>query len=337
MTSDSTTLRPLVSIIVPVFNSGVHLRPCVRSILDQTYENLELILIDDGSTDDSGTICDAFAAEDSRVHVVHQANGGIASAQNAGLDIATGELLTFCDNDDLMVPRMLERLVGLIEETGADMSCCRWRNVGASLGEAELAKHRDDPFGSSIVFHDAAKAYQMVFSVAVRRILRVELKYFSEANWGKLYRAHLFEGVRFPDGRYAQDVAVAMTLYERMSTVVSCTDALYYWLQRGDSVSHAVKSTGYYSDIVQAHLASFDIALRMGITPARAYSGLKTLRFERRSAMTPADNAVYAADVRAVRARLGHLSLGQRVLCELLYLQRAIEVQVYNRTVHRRR
>lgn len=337
MTSDSTASHPLVSIIVPVYNSAVHLRPCVRSILDQTYENLEVILIDDGSTDDSGAICDAFAVEDARVRVVHQANGGIASAQNAGLDRATGDLVTFCDNDDLMVPRMLERLVTLMQETGADMGCCRWRNVGASQGPAEVAKHRDDPFGSSLVFDDAAKAYQLVFSVAVRRLLRLELKYFSEANWGKVYRSHLFEGVRFPDGRYAQDVAVAMSLYERTSTVVSCTDALYYWLQRGDSVSHAVKSTGYYSDIVQAHLTSFDAALRMGITPARAYSGLKTLRFERRSAITSADQAIYAADVRAVRTRLRRLSLGQRVLCQLLYLQRAIEVQVYNRTVHRRR
>lgn len=337
MTAEVTPGRPLVSIIVPVYNSAMHLYPCVRSILAQTYENLEVILIDDGSTDGSDAICDSLAADDSRIQVRHQPNGGIASAQNAGLDIATGDLITFCDNDDLMTPRMLERLVELIESADADMSCCRWRNVGASQGEAELAKHGDDPFGTSIVFHDAAKAYQMVFSVAVRRLLRLELRYFSEANWGKLYRSSLFDGVRFPDGRYAQDVAVAMTLYERISTVVSCTDTLYYWLQRGDSVSHAVKSTGYYSDIVRAHLASFDIAVRMGITPARAYAGLKTLRLERRSANTAKERAVYAADVTAVRDRLARLSIGQRLLCELLYLQRAIEVQVYNRTVHRRR
>ena len=337
MNAGGTTGRSLVSIIVPVYNSGAHLLPCVRSILAQTHENLELILVDDGSTDDSGALCDELAMGDTRIRVHHQANGGIASAQNAGLDMASGDFITFCDNDDLMAPRMLERLVGLIESTGADMSCCRWRNVGASQGEAELARRGDDPLGTSIVFHDPAKAYQTVFSVAVRRLLRLELKYFSEANWGKLYRSHLFEGVRFPDGRYAQDVAVAMTLYERMSTVASCSDALYYWLQRGDSVSHAVNSTRYYSDIVHAHLISFDTALRMGILPARAYSGLKTLRFERRSAKTPEDRALYAADVAAVRERVTRLNVGERLLCGLLYLQRAIEVQVYNRTVHRRR
>ncbi|MFJ2368630.1 glycosyltransferase family 2 protein [Microbacterium sp. NPDC087665] len=337
MTSEDPVLRPLVSIIVPVYNSGAHLLPCVRSILAQTHAHLELILIDDGSTDDSGALCDRLAQEDSRVIVRHQANGGIAAAQNAGLDIASGALITFCDNDDLMAPRMLERLVDLIESTGADMSCCRWRNVGASQGEAELAKHSDDAFGTFEVFGDPGKAYQTVFSVAVRRLFRKELKYFSEANWGKLYRSHLFEGVRFPAGRYAQDVAVAMTLYERMSTVVSCSDALYYWLQRGDSVSHAVKSTSYYSDIVHAHLTSFDVALRLGITPARAFSGLKTLRFERRSAKTEQERAVFDADVADVRRRTAQLSFWQLALCELLYLQRALEVQVYNRTIHRRR
>ncbi|HEY8943007.1 MAG TPA: glycosyltransferase family 2 protein, partial [Polyangiaceae bacterium] len=209
-----TANPPRVSVIVPVYDSGPHLEPCVRSILAQTYTDLEIILIDDGSTDGSGDACDALAAEDVRIRVVHQDNGGIARAQNAGLAIARGELITFCDNDDLMLPRAVERLVGLIDSTGADMSCCRWRNVGASRGQSELAGLADQPFGRVEVFENAAKAYQLVFSVAVRRLLRKELKYFSEANWGKLYRADLFHEVRFPDGRFAQDVAVAMTLYE---------------------------------------------------------------------------------------------------------------------------
>lgn len=337
MTAPSSARGVLVSVIVPVYNAGDHLLPCVRSILAQTHRDVEVILVDDGSTDGSATLCDELSEQDARVRVVHQANGGIASAQNAGLDVARGALITFCDNDDLLAPRMLERLVGLIESTGADMSCCRWRNVGASQGQAELARHDDDALGSFEVFDDAARAYQMVFSLAVRKILRLELKYFSEANWGKLYRAHLFEGVRFPDGHYAQDVAVAMTLYERIRTVVSCTDPLYFWLQRGDSVSHAVKSTRYYSDIILAHLESFDTALRLGITPARAYSGLKTLRYERRSVSSAEERRTYESDVAAVRERVGRLTLGQRVVCQILHLQRALEVQVYNRTVHRRR
>lgn len=337
MTADRRASAALVSVVVPVYNSAAHLGACVRSILDQTHRELEVILVDDGSTDGSGALCDRLADADQRVRVLHQENGGIAAAQNAGLDAATGELITFCDNDDLMLPRMLERLVEILESTGADMSCCRWRNLGASRGTTEMRSHGDDTFGPVTVIPDPARAYQTVFSLAMRRLLRIEARYFSEANWGKLYRARLFDGVRFPSGRYAQDVAVAMSLYARMSRVASCVDVLYYWLQRGDSVSHALRSTQYYSDIVHAHLESFDVALRMGITPARAYSGLMTLRFERRSAVTGVDRAIYLADREQVRARVRRLTFGQRLRCRLLYLLRAAEVQVYNRTVHRRR
>lgn len=337
MTRGGSARTRLVSVVVPVYDAGMHLEPCVRSILAQTHANLEVILVNDGSADGSGAICDRLAAEDRRVRVVHQPNGGIAAAQNAGLDLAIGDLITFCDNDDLMAPRMLERLVDLIESTGADMSCCRWRNIGASQGTAEMRSHADDPFGEYVVFDDPAVAYQTVFSLAYRRLWRAELRYFSEANWGKLYRSELFEGIRFPVGRYAQDVAVAMVLYARMGKVVSCSDALYYWLQRGDSVSHALKSTAYYSDIVSAHLLSFDAAMSMGITPARAYGGLKTIGIERRSCRTDRDRAVYREDRDAVRLRLSQLSALQLVKCRALHLLRRCEIIVYNATLHRRR
>lgn len=337
MTAAVSESRALVSIIVPVFNAAAHLEPCVRSILAQTYDRIELILIDDGSTDGSGEVCDRLAAEDSRIVVRHQVNAGIAGAQNAGLDLATGALLTFCDNDDLMSPRMLERLVGLIESTGADMSCCRWRNVGASQGVAELERHRDDPFGHHIVFDDPAVAYQTVFSLALRKLFGVELRYFSEANWGKLYRAPLFDGIRFPEGQYAQDVAVAMPLYARMGSVASCDDGLYFWLQRGDSVSHRERSARYYSDIVRAHLRSFDEARAMGILPARAYTGLATITHERRSIRDDEDARRYSEDRVAVRSRLQSLGIWKRLICKLIFWERMLEVKVYNVTVHRRR
>ena len=337
MTVEGALGNPMVSIIVPVYNAGVYLEPCIRSILAQTYSAIEIILVDDGSTDGSGALCDALASEDDRIVVLHQSNGGIAVAQNAGLDVAHGELITFCDNDDLVAPRMIERLVGLIESTESDMSCCRWQNLGASRGRSTLEAQADRPFGASTTFEDPAVAYQTVFSLALRRLFRLELRYFSEANWGKLYRAHLFEGVRFPAGRYAQDVDVAMTLYSRMRRVVSCADPLYYWLQRGDSVSHALRSAAYYSDIVSAHMRSFDVAHKMGILPARAYTGMTALRFERRAARTPDEVEQYRTDRAEVRARRKSLGLWRRFLCAALYLERLVEVKIYDLTVHRRR
>ena len=327
---------PKVSIIVPVYNSARYVEACILSILEQDYRDIEVILVDDGSTDASGDICDRFAESDDRVLVLHRENGGISAAQNAGLDAATGDLVTFCDNDDLMSARMIGRLVEILVATDADMSCCRWYNVGASAAATLRASTADDPFGRFIAFDQPGKHYQGVFSVLLRRLTRSELYYFSEANWGKLYRRTLFDGIRFPEHRYAQDVAIAMDLYQRMRLVASCEDRLYYWLQRPDSVSHNLRTTHYYHDIVQAHGRCFELALAAGILPARAYFGLKAIRLEKRSVVTASDREIYEADRRYVSARLSSLTVWQRIQCTVMHWLRFWEVQLYNRTVHRR-
>lgn len=337
MFTDLPPSERTVSVIVPVYNAIAHLSACVASILSQTHVELDVILVDDGSTDGSGALCDEIASRDSRVRVIHQPNGGIGAAQNAGLGAAQGTFITFCDNDDLMSPHLVERLLTILLDSDADMSCCRWWNVGASAAQAALEDHREDLPGDVVVFDDAARSYQTVFSVALRRLRKNELRYFSEANWGKLYRAALFDGLRFPDGRYAQDVALAMDLYVRMHRVASCSDRLYFWLQRGDSVSHSLRSATYYHDIVRAHARSFDTALSRGILPARAYYGLTALSLERHSVRNPSDAELYRSDRELVRSLLSRLTLSQRAHCMMLRLIRRAEVFVYDRTVHRRR
>ncbi|WP_298944736.1 glycosyltransferase family 2 protein [uncultured Microbacterium sp.] len=329
-------IAPTVSIIVPVYNAERYLGACVASILEQDYRDIEVILVDDGSTDASGALCDGFAAADDRVIVVHRDNGGIAAAQNSGLDAATGEFVTFCDNDDLMSSRMIGRLVEILEATNADMSCCRWHNVGASVAASVRDSHVGEQPGSYTSFGQPGTYYQVVFSVFLRTLLRRELYYFSEANWGKLYRRSLFDGIRFPEGRYAQDVAVAMDLYRRMNLVASCDDRLYYWLQRPDSVSHNLRSTRYYHDIVRAHGRCFELAREDGILPARAYFGLRAIAFEKRSIRSTADQEMYDEDRRYVTELLSSLSPWQRLRCAVLHGLRFLEVQVYNRTIHRR-
>lgn len=326
-----------VSVIVPVFNAVEHLRDCVASILDQTHRDLEIILVDDGSTDGSGDLCDDLASTDQRIRVIHQANGGIAAAQNAGLDVASGAFITFCDNDDLMSPHLVKRLLEILLDADADISCCRWWNVGASVALKALSQHRDDSPGEVLVFDDAARSYQTVFSVTTRRLFRQELRYFSEANWGKLYRATLFDGIRFPTGRFAQDVAVAMDLYLRARRVASCADRLYFWLQRGDSVSHAVRSAGYYHDIVHAHARAFEAAMANDILPARAYYGLTALRKQKQALRTPSEIATYRGDQRLVRSLLSRLGPVSRARCAILRCLRNAEVFVYDRTIHKRR
>jgi glycosyltransferase involved in cell wall biosynthesis len=330
---DST---PKVSIIVPVYNSAPYVEACVSSILEQDYGNIEVLLVDDGSTDASGEICDRFAAADDRVVVLHRQNGGIAAAQNSGLDAATGELVTFCDNDDLMSPRLIGRLVEILLATGADMSCCRWHNVGASAAASLRDSTAHAPFGRYIAFDRPGKHYQGVFSMLLRKLTRSELYYFSEANWGKLYRRSLFDGIRFPENRYAQDVAIAMDLYQRMRLVASTEDRLYYWLQRADSVSHGLRTARYYHDIVRAHGRCFELALADGILPARAYFGLQAIRFEKRSVATIEERELYEQDRGYVSERIASLTVWQRAQCVMLHWLRFLEVQLYNRTIHRR-
>ena len=115
---------PLVSIIVPVYQVEKYLEKCLGSIIGQTYGNLEIILVDDGSTDHGPAICDRYQTEDSRIQVIHQANGGLSHARNVGLAAATGDFISFVDSDDWIEPQMIDALMSALQETGADIAVC---------------------------------------------------------------------------------------------------------------------------------------------------------------------------------------------------------------------
>lgn len=186
---------PLISVIVPVYNAEDYLRYCVDSILQQSYTNLEVILVDDGAKDSSPAICDEYATQDSRVTVIHQENGGIAKAQNTGLDAAHGEYIAFSDNDDILDRRNIEYLLHALQNTGADMSKARWRQFGVSqLGEvSKEAETGAQAPGKITVFEHPLAAYQTVFCKSLRLLgsklgRNTEARYFNEANWCRLYR-----------------------------------------------------------------------------------------------------------------------------------------------------
>ena len=113
--------KPLISVIVPVYNVEQYLPKCIDSILAQTYENLEIILVEDGTKDSSGVICDEYAAKDARIRVIHKENGGLSSARNAGMEIARGEYFGFVDSDDWIEPEMYENLMALAQKYDADV------------------------------------------------------------------------------------------------------------------------------------------------------------------------------------------------------------------------
>lgn len=331
---------PLVSIIVPVYNAEDYLRYCVDSILQQSYANLEVILVDDGAKDSSPQICDEFAAQDNRVTVIHQENGGIAKAQNTGLDAAHGEYIAFADNDDILDRHNIEYLLHALQNTGADMSKARWRQFGVSqLDEVaqEAVTGAETPSKITVFEHPLA-AYQTVFCKSLRIIgdklgRSTEARYFNEANWCRLYKRELWDGIRFPEGMYAQDVMVAGDLYIRMRKVADLGVNLYNWLQSAGSVTHQERSFGFYHDNFAAGAANFRLCLEQGVRPGRSYYTLVGALHEETTAPDFSDalnEQQHKADQDELNELLGKLSYVQRLHCAMIRQIRLLEKHIYD-------
>lgn len=180
-------MNGLISVIVPVYNVAAYLSQCLDSILQQDYEKLEVILIDDGSTDASGEICDRYAASDSRIRVIHQKNGGAAAAKNAGLRIATGEYLSFVDSDDYLEPGAYRYMLQTLQETGAQVGEFAFRYVSQS-GSQDHVLYKDKELLETRDY-----------------LLRFTKGWTCALLWNKLYRRELFAGIFFEEGHRIDD------------------------------------------------------------------------------------------------------------------------------------
>ncbi len=208
----------LISIIVPVYKTEIYLHKCLNSIVNQTYKNLEIILIDDGSPDNCGEICDEYAAQDSRIKVIHQKNEGLSAARNAGLKIASGEYIGFVDSDDWIDMDMFEILLNGIVEHGAQIAICGYYDIVDNKFQEIREKHttlrsRDDAIHHLILDRT-----------------------FSNHIWNKLYKRELFDGVFFPYGRAFEDIATTYKLFEKAQNIVCLNSSKYYYLRRKDSI-----------------------------------------------------------------------------------------------------
>ena len=224
----------LISVIVPVYNGENYLPVCMKSLLEQTYRNLEVILVDDGSRDASGRMCDAYAAQDSRVRVIHQENGGVSSARNAGLDRATGKYVAFVDADDYVELDYLQRLHEALVAHSADISSCDYREV-----------IRGDVADSAIPF------------VAESRLITEKAVYFEdmilarEAYWStitaKLYVRALIGNTRFcAPFRYGEDHVFLFDLFSKAPKVYQDTYQGYYYVRNESSATLTRNASNVY-------------------------------------------------------------------------------------------
>lgn len=214
----------LISVIVPVYKVEQYLSKCIESILAQTYKNLEILLVDDGSPDGCGGICDEYAGKDSRIKVIHKKNGGLSSARNAALDIARGEYIGFVDSDDWIQPEMYEILFSAIQKYGADVACCGRYDVNGDTGEKTigLCPEKDE----------CISALEMLGRVFV-------WDQCDSAAWDKLYHRDLFAQIRYPQGLINEDIAIFYKLMEKARTVALCDRPLYNYLHRANSITTA--------------------------------------------------------------------------------------------------
>ena len=226
--------KPLISVIVPVYNVEKYLARCVDSILAQTYSHLEIILVDDGSQDDSGKICDEYAAKDARIQVIHKENGGLSSARNAGIDAAKGEYLAFVDSDDWIEPDAYDRMMELIEKYSVKLVCAGRYDAGGETGEKQLGLC-------------PPKEEVVTTEELVGRVFTWDNCDSSACD--KLYHRSLFENHRFPLGKVSEDVSVMYRVLLQTDKAAMCDRPVYNYYHRPGSISNATISekTFHYS------------------------------------------------------------------------------------------
>lgn len=227
--------KEMISIIVPVYNVEKYITECLESIRKQTYKEIEVILVDDGSTDKSSEICDEFVKKDNRFNVIHTVNKGVASARNTGLKNISGEYIFFLDSDDLLEIFAIEKMIQTLKLYHADMVC----------GNEQWVNEEDSPIGES----------RAVNSDNVKVFDREEaLRYFVNLEWGswnKLYKRNIHENIEFPNYKIHEDEAIKFKLLERCSRVILINEKTYRYRQRQGSLTNTgdegIKPDMFYS------------------------------------------------------------------------------------------
>ncbi len=222
----------MISVIIPVYNTEKYLPRCIESVLAQTYRDLDIILVDDGSSDNSGKICDEYAEKDGRVHVFHKENGGVSSARNLGLEKArekSSEYIGFIDADDWIEPEMYEKLLNVLIETNSDIAVC-----------CEIREHTDKENRQEIKAGKRQSGECLKQTVYDRdEAVRAHLEWkISTVVHDKLYKSDLFTGIEFPEGRTYEDLATVYKLIVAAERTVVLWEDLYHYDMHPESIIH---------------------------------------------------------------------------------------------------
>lgn len=215
-------MEDLITIIIPIYQVEKYLRKCLDSVLNQTYKNLEIILIDDGSKDNSSQICEEYKKKDTRIKVIHKNNEGTAEARNDGLKIATGKYIGFVDSDDYIKSDMYQILHENMIKTNADISICNMIQVkeNSNIDSIENITNKQN-----LIQYNKEEALKLL----------IENEIIKSYPWDKLFKKEILEGIQFPKGKKMEDLAIMYKILEKATNIVYTDKIEYYYLQRSNS------------------------------------------------------------------------------------------------------
>lgn len=285
-----------VSVIVPVYQVEQYLRQCLNSILNQTFKDIEVILVDDGSKDNSGKTCDEYALQDKRVKVIHQKNMGLSDARNSGMNLMSGKYFMFVDSDDYVSEQMIEKLYIRATETDADIVCCNFEYFWENNEKGSFStKQKHEELNSSEIFNHRKNEKNYGFWTVA---------------WNKLYKSSFMNAFRFRSGKVHEDEFWANDIYQTDLKVVTVEDSLYYYRQRHNSIV-SVQNIRKEFDLIEAYQERIQIYLDQNMVLDQAYKvliySLEPLNKCRKLKKTEEDNNRYKQAVEKTKYLIGQL------------------------------
>ena len=239
-----------ISVIVAVYNIENYISRCIASLCNQSYHNLEILLVVDGATDGSGDICEKYAAQDDRIRVIYRENGGLSAARNTGITQATGDYIAFVDGDDWIEPDMYEVMARLALKYQADLVACRYRCIYKD-------SVKDDSTGKITVYTEP-------LSMLLQYLKEDEAYLIQHAAWNKLYKRELLGEERFPEGEWYEDVVFSAKILSRVKTGVYIDTAFYnYVCEREGSIMNAGMTERVFTDQIPAYLKKEEFLLTL--------------------------------------------------------------------------
>ena len=241
--------KKLISVVVPVYNVEKYLKACVDSIINQTYSNLEIILVDDGSTDESGKLCDKYLDVDRRIKVIHKKNGGLADARNTGMKYAKGEYIGFVDSDDYIHPEFYENLHRMITKENANIAECEFLRIDVQDIERakEILDEQNSKQSEKIVVESNINCLRELYGLRLKPYIKKVVV------WNKLYERSLFNKIQFPVGKLHEDEFTTYKILFSCSKLVSTNKALHGYMQTKNSIMRKAIKPQRINDNLQAY------------------------------------------------------------------------------------